>query len=328
MSPSLYDLDPGPAFPEVVRMVVEIPKGSSNKYEYDRELGAFRLDRVLYSPVHYPGDYGFIPGTLASDGDPMDVLALVEEPSFSGCVVEVRPVGVLNMVDQEQKDQKIIAVLNRDPRYEQVHSLNQIYPHLRREIEHFFNIYKELEGRETSTLGWGDPDGGAQSDRREPRSLLKRANLLRSRSGVRRAEPNDRGRRHELHCHVRIRQVLLQLRNRVGIAALSQGFGGGSLLRPGLVVDGGGFQQFERLRIAILGQQIQRLHSSRHRTIFENLLGRDDADVKRPQQCAGRFLRAQYRHRFGIVSAGGLRGAPRLSPRRRWRSAGRQLRLQ
>ena len=157
MSPSLYDLDPGPAFPEVVRMVVEIPKGSSNKYEYDRELGAFRLDRVLYSPVHYPGDYGFIPGTLASDGDPMDVLALVEEPSFSGCVVEVRPVGVLNMVDQEQRDQKIIAVLNRDPRYEQVHSLNQIYPHLRREIEHFFNIYKELEGRETSTLGWGDP---------------------------------------------------------------------------------------------------------------------------------------------------------------------------
>jgi inorganic pyrophosphatase len=157
MSPSLYDLDPGPAFPEVVRMVVEIPKGSSNKYEYDRELHAFRLDRVLYSPVHYPGDYGFIPGTLASDGDPMDVLALVEEPSFSGCVVEVRPVGVLNMVDQEQKDQKIIAVLNRDPRYEQVHSLNQIYPHLRREIEHFFNIYKELEGRETSTLGWGDP---------------------------------------------------------------------------------------------------------------------------------------------------------------------------
>jgi inorganic pyrophosphatase len=157
MNPSLYDLDPGPAFPEVIRMVVEIPKGSSNKYEYDRELGAFRLDRVLYSPVHYPGDYGFIPGTLASDGDPMDVLALVEEPSFSGCVVEVRPVGVLNMVDQKQKDQKIVAVLNRDPRYDQVHTLDQIFPHLRREIEHFFNIYKELEGRETSTLGWGDP---------------------------------------------------------------------------------------------------------------------------------------------------------------------------
>ena len=157
MSPSMYDLDPGPGFPEVLRMVVEIPKGSSNKYEYDRELGTFRLDRVLYSPVHYPGDYGFIPGTLASYGDPMDVLALVEEPTFSGCVVEVRPVGVLKMVDQEQKDQKIVAVLNRDPRYEQVHTLDQIFPHLRREIEHFFNIYKELEGSATSTLGWGDP---------------------------------------------------------------------------------------------------------------------------------------------------------------------------
>ena len=86
------------------------------------------------------------PAPLASDGDPMDVLALVEEPSFSGCVVEVRPVGVLNMVDQEQKDQKIIAVLNRDPRYEQVHSLNQIYPHLRREIEHFFTSTRSLRG--------------------------------------------------------------------------------------------------------------------------------------------------------------------------------------
>jgi inorganic pyrophosphatase len=157
MSPSLYDLDPRSAFPEVVRMVVEIPKGSSNKYEYDRELSAFRLDRVLYSPVHYPGDYGFIPGTLASDGDPMDVLALVEEATFTGCVVEVRPIGVLNMVDQKEKDQKIVAVLNRDPMYQQVHTLDQIFPHLRRAIEHFFNIYKELEGRETSTLGWGDP---------------------------------------------------------------------------------------------------------------------------------------------------------------------------
>src|SRR5271156_1895561 len=129
MKTFLYDLDPGPDAPELVRMIVEIPKNSANKYEYDGTLGVFRLDRALYSPVHYPGDYGFIPGTLASDGDPMDVLALVEEPSFSGCVGEGGPVGGLNMVDQEQKDQKIIAVLNRDPRYEQVHSLNQIYPH-------------------------------------------------------------------------------------------------------------------------------------------------------------------------------------------------------
>jgi inorganic pyrophosphatase len=157
VTPSLYDLDPGPQAPEVVRMVVEIPKGSSHKYEYSKELGAFRLDRVLYSPVHYPGDYGFIPGTFASDGDPLDALVLAEDPTFTGCVVEIRPVGVLNMVDQNKNDQKIIAVLNHDPVYQQVHTLDQIYPHLRRAIEHFFNIYKELEGRETSTLGWGDP---------------------------------------------------------------------------------------------------------------------------------------------------------------------------
>jgi inorganic pyrophosphatase len=157
MTPSLYDLDPGPLAPEVVRMVVEIPKGSSHKYEYSKELGAFRLDRVLYSPVHYPGDYGFIPGTFASDGDPLDALVLAEDPTFTGCVVEIRPVGVLNMVDQQKNDQKIIAVLNHDPVYQQVHTLDQIYPHLRRAIEHFFNIYKELENRQTSTLGWGDP---------------------------------------------------------------------------------------------------------------------------------------------------------------------------
>jgi inorganic pyrophosphatase len=152
MNPSMYDLDPGKDFPEALWMVVEIPKGSSNKYEYDRELGAFRLDRVLYSPVHYPGDYGFIPGTLASDGDPMDVLALVEEPTFSGCVVEVRPVGVLNMVDQEKKDQKIVAVLNRDPRYEQIHTLDQIFPHVRREIEHFSISTKSSRGARPARL--------------------------------------------------------------------------------------------------------------------------------------------------------------------------------
>src|SRR5664279_3394816 len=119
---SLYDMDPGADCPESVRMIVEIPKNSANKYEYDGELGVFRLDRALYSPMHYPGDYGFIPGTLAEDGDPMDVLSLVEEPSFPGCLIEVRPVGLLNMVDQDMRDQKIIAVPKRDPRYEEVHT--------------------------------------------------------------------------------------------------------------------------------------------------------------------------------------------------------------
>lgn len=153
----LYDLDPGPEIPELVRMIVEIPKNSANKYEYDGQLGIFRLDRALYSPMHYPGDYGFIPGTLADDGDPMDVLALVQEPSFTGCLIEVRPVGILNMVDQQEHDQKILAVPNRNPRYDQIHTMDQIFPHVRREIEHFFTIYKELEGRITSMEGWGGP---------------------------------------------------------------------------------------------------------------------------------------------------------------------------
>jgi len=156
MKPSLYDLDPGPECAKLVRMVVEIPKNSTNKYEYDAESGLFRLDRTLYSPVHYPGDYGFIPGTLADDGDPLDVLALVEEPSFSGCLIEVRPIGMLNMIDSKKQDQKILAVPNGNPRYDEVENIDQIFTHIRHEIEHFFTIYKELEGRSTATLGWGD----------------------------------------------------------------------------------------------------------------------------------------------------------------------------
>jgi inorganic pyrophosphatase len=163
MRHSLYDLDPGKDCPECVRLVVEIPKGSTNKYEYDSELGCFRLDRALYSPVHYPGDYGFIPGTLADDGDPADVLALVEEPSFSGWVIEVRPIGMLNMIDQDQTDQKILAVPNRNPRYDDVHDLEAIFAHVRKEIEHFFNIYKELENRTTATMGWSGPEEARKS---------------------------------------------------------------------------------------------------------------------------------------------------------------------
>jgi inorganic pyrophosphatase len=153
----LYDLDPGPECPELVRMIVEIPKGSTNKYEYDGSVGLFRLDRALYSPMHYPGDYGFIPGTLAEDNDPLDILCLVQEASFTGCLLEVRPVGILNMLDAQELDQKILAVPTRNPRYDQIHTMDQIFPHVRREIEHFFEIYKELEGRTTQMQGWGGP---------------------------------------------------------------------------------------------------------------------------------------------------------------------------
>lgn len=153
----LYDIDPGPDSPELVRAIIEIPKNSSNKYEYDGELNLFRLDRALYSPMHYPGDYGFIPGTLAEDGDPLDVLTLVDEPSFTGCIMEVRPVGVLYMVDEKENDQKLLAVPNCNPRFDSIHTMDQIFPHIRREIEHFFSIYKELQGANTKINGWGGP---------------------------------------------------------------------------------------------------------------------------------------------------------------------------
>jgi inorganic pyrophosphatase len=159
MSPSLYDIDPGPECPQIVRMIVEIPKNSSNKYEYDGKLGVFRLDRTLYSPMHYPGDYGFIPGTVAGDGDSLDVLVHGDDPTFTGCMLEVRPIGILNMVDEAGEDQKVLAVAQQNPRYEEVHTVDQIHHHVRREIEHFFSIYKELEGKKkTSIRGWGGPE--------------------------------------------------------------------------------------------------------------------------------------------------------------------------
>jgi inorganic pyrophosphatase len=154
---NLYDIDPGPECPEVVRVIIEIPKNSANKYEYDRELNVFRLDRALYSPMHYPGDYGFIPGTLADDGDPLDVLILVDEPSFTGCLMEVRPVGLLNMIDERERDQKILAVPNENPRFDSIHTIDQVFPHVRKEIEHFFSIYKELQGGTTRMDGWSGP---------------------------------------------------------------------------------------------------------------------------------------------------------------------------
>jgi inorganic pyrophosphatase len=165
VSVRLYDIEPGPDCPEIVRMIVEIPKNSSNKYEYDGELGVFRLDRALYSAVHYPGDYGFIPGTLAMDHDPLDVLVLVDEPSFPGVMISVRPVGLLDMVDQDEPDQKILAVPNSNPRFDQVHTIDQVFPHNLREIEHFFAIYKELEGKRTEMRGWRGP--------REARDLIR-----------------------------------------------------------------------------------------------------------------------------------------------------------
>jgi inorganic pyrophosphatase len=152
--PDYLRLPIGSNAPRLINVVIEIPRDSVNKYEYDKKLHVFRLDRTLFSPVHYPGDYGFIPQTLALDGDPLDVLVLVEAPSFPGCLMEVRPIGVLKMVDQGKSDEKVLAVAESDPMYREIKDYSQVFPHLLREIEHFFSIYKNLEGKRTEMSGW------------------------------------------------------------------------------------------------------------------------------------------------------------------------------
>ena len=146
----------GDGAPDEVNAVIEIPRGQTNKYEYEKKLHVFRLDRNLYSPVHYPGDYGFIPSTLSLDGDPLDVLVLVDAPSFPGCLMTVRPIGMLEMVDQGKEDEKILAVGTNNPLFDDVYDYAKLYPHLLLEIEHFFSMYKELEAKTTKIVGWQD----------------------------------------------------------------------------------------------------------------------------------------------------------------------------
>jgi inorganic pyrophosphatase len=157
------ELPLGDRSPEVIEAVIEIPFEGINKYEYDKKLGVFRLDRNLYSPVHYPGDYGFIPSTLSEDGDPLDVLVLVDAPSFPSCVMQVRPIGVLEMLDQGVPDEKILAVGKNNPRYTDVWNYSEIYPHILKEITHFFSIYKDLEGKRVEIKGWKDAEAGRRA---------------------------------------------------------------------------------------------------------------------------------------------------------------------
>ncbi len=148
------ELPPGPDVPRVIYVVVEIPKKSRNKYEYDEEGGFIKLDRVLYSSLHYPGDYGFIPRTLHEDGDPLDVLVMTNEPTFSGCVIEARPLGIFHLIDKGQLDDKILAVPHTDPLFDHYLQLDDIPPHFLHEVSHFFSVYKGLEGTKTESKGW------------------------------------------------------------------------------------------------------------------------------------------------------------------------------
>ena len=138
------------AFPAVI----EIPKGSTNKYELDKETGLLKLDRVLYSAVYYPADYGFIPRTLHEDGDPLDILVLLKEQTFAGCMIDVRPIGVLKMLDRGEPDDKILGVPLNDPAHEEFFDIADIPQHMLREIEYFFTTYKDLEGKRVQAAGW------------------------------------------------------------------------------------------------------------------------------------------------------------------------------
>lgn len=146
----------------LVEAFIEIPSGSQNKYEWDKEKNVLRLDRVLFSPVHYPTDYGFIPDTLEEDGDAIDVLVLVTHPTVPGCVIETRLVGVLSMVDDKGTDNKLLGVPVKDPRFATVTDLDDVPPHILREIEHFFRTYKDLEGKSVDIQGWKNAEIAVQ----------------------------------------------------------------------------------------------------------------------------------------------------------------------
>jgi inorganic pyrophosphatase len=144
----------GTDLPRAVNAIVEIPKGRRSKFEVDKATGLMRLDRYLFSSSHYPGDYGFIPQTLAEDGDNLDILVMVNEPTFSGCLIQARVVGLFRMTDRGQHDYKVLAVPNSDPLFAEFQELTDVPHHYLREVEHFFATYKQLEGVVTEAQGW------------------------------------------------------------------------------------------------------------------------------------------------------------------------------
>jgi inorganic pyrophosphatase len=152
----VIDLSKIPPQPKenLLNILVEIPTGSHNKYEFDKDMGTFALDRVLYSSVYYPADYGFVPNTLADDGDPLDGLVIMDQPTFPGCVIAARPLGFLEMIDGGDKDEKILCVPIKDPRYANVKSLSDIAQHRLDEISEFFLTYKRLEKKAVEINGW------------------------------------------------------------------------------------------------------------------------------------------------------------------------------
>jgi inorganic pyrophosphatase len=149
----LHDITAGKDTPEIINVIIEIPKGSKNKYEIDKETGLIMLDRAMHSAQDYPFDYGFMPQSHWEDGDPLDVVVLTTYPLSPGILVKVRPVGVLNMIDDGDSDAKIIAVPVKDPRFDEIKDLADVNKHTLKEIEHFFNTYKIIQNKTVTTNG-------------------------------------------------------------------------------------------------------------------------------------------------------------------------------
>ncbi|MDD4027208.1 MAG: inorganic diphosphatase [Candidatus Shapirobacteria bacterium] len=161
----------GDKSPKIVNAIVEIVKQTSNKYEYDEKLEIIKLDRVLHSPMYYPVDYGFIPETRSKDGDHLDVMIITDSPVFTGCLLEVRPVGVLIMSDENGIDEKILAVPLKNPNYSNIEKIADVSEHFLKELVHFFTEYKRLENnKDVKVEGW--------LNRKEAYAVIKEANQL------------------------------------------------------------------------------------------------------------------------------------------------------
>lgn len=167
----LHDIPPGDK--ESLNVIIEIPKLSRVKYELDKESGLIKFDRVLYSPMHYPANYGFVPQTLWDDGDPLDVLVLGHEALVPCCLIKVRPIGVLEMNDSGENDAKVLAVPENDPRYKNTKTIGDLEPHFLDEIKHFFGVYKDLQKKEVRVGEWQGPEAAMAAVEKATKNYIK-----------------------------------------------------------------------------------------------------------------------------------------------------------